>query len=218
MMVAATKGPEKKKPKGGKEGAASKPRVDPFKGALVDAPDGLVHYFQDRLKKWTYHTDKAGAALLKGMFALAAPLISKVLDELPDGTEGEGKQIYARKPNLGANGVTWSQEDYGHRGLQAEYLRLKSVQRFTEGWCAFQRAYNPPAFTVIEVGSTCATTSYLAPSPSTVTVTVVSSVAPITTPKSLADRGARCSTAPSLNTPLKNVPAVALGKGSRCSG
>ena len=42
----------------------------------------------------------------------------KVLEELPDGQEGEGKAIYAQKPNLGQNGVTWSQQDYGHRGLQ----------------------------------------------------------------------------------------------------
>ena len=51
----------------------------------------------------------------------------------------------------------------------------------------------------------------------TVTVTVLSAVAPITTPNSRAARGARCSTAPLLKTPLKNVPAVALGNGSRWS-
>ena len=39
----------------------------------------------------------------------------QVLDELADGVEGEGKLIYAQKPNLGQNGVTWSQADYGHR-------------------------------------------------------------------------------------------------------
>jgi hypothetical protein len=159
-------------------------------------------------------TDAVGGTLLKGMFALAAPLIQKVIDELPGGKEAEGKSLYAQKPNviahaprrahmlrahahahatctctaptctaptctaphtrphcdhtkssltsprtapmhrthplhapwllpqLGQNGVTWSQSDYGHRGLQAEYLRLKSVQRFTEGWVAMQRVYN----------------------------------------------------------------------------
>ena len=28
------------------------------------------------------------------------------------GLAGEGAQIYAQKPNLGARGVTWSQENY----------------------------------------------------------------------------------------------------------
>ena len=145
MLLATTKGKEPKKPKAAKA-AAEKPKADPFAGALVDAPTGLVHYYQDRLKKWTYVTDDTGGKLLRGMFALATPLIARVVDELPDGKEGEGRRIYAQKPNLGANGVTWSQEDYGHRGLQAEYLRLKSVQRFTEGWVAMQRAYNAGAF------------------------------------------------------------------------
>ena len=42
--------------------------------------------------------------------------------------------------------MTWSQQNYGHLGLQAEYLRLKSIQRLTEGWAAMQRAYNAGAF------------------------------------------------------------------------
>ena len=148
MLLATNKPPEKKKQKlAAGASAGEKSRPDPFAGACIDAPSGLVHYFQDRLKKWTYVTSEAGGALLRGMFAIATPLISRVLDELAVGKEGEGKRLYAQKPNLGANGVTWSQDDYGHRGLQAEYLRLKSIQRFTEGWCAMQRAYNAGAFT-----------------------------------------------------------------------
>ena len=88
----------------------------------------------------------------------------------------EGAQIYAQKPNLGQRGITWSQENYAHLGLQArsppdlplisphlhrgpgsplppaltprsplaqaEYLRLKSVQRFTEAYVAMQRLHN----------------------------------------------------------------------------
>ena len=140
----APKKPRKESSAGGVKKEAAKP--DPFAGALADAPNGLVHYYQDRRKKWTYITNRTGGDLLRGMFTLATPLIRKVLEELPDGQEGEGKAIYAQKPNLGQNGVTWSQQDYGHRGLQAEYLRLKSIQRFTEGWCAMQRAYNAGAF------------------------------------------------------------------------
>jgi hypothetical protein len=119
---------------------------DPFAGAVVDLPNGLVHYYQDRRKKWTYTTDERGGRLLRGLFSLAAPLIRTVLSQLPDAVASEGRAIYAQKPNLGANGVTWSQDNYGHLGLQAEYLRLKSIQRFTEGWQAMQRAYNAGAF------------------------------------------------------------------------
>lgn len=37
-------------------------------------------------------------------------------------------------------GGTWSDEEYGHLGLQGIYLRLKSVQRFTEAWALCERA------------------------------------------------------------------------------
>jgi hypothetical protein len=133
----------------GKKGSAAAgdgtKEPDPFEGAVVDAATGLVNYYQDRRKKWTYATDATGGALLRGMIAQATPLIRTVLSQLPEGHEARGKAIYAQKPNLGANGVTWSQQDYGHLGLQAEYLRLKSIQRFTEGWAAMQRSYNAGA-------------------------------------------------------------------------
>ena len=57
MLVASNKPPEKKRAKPSAGAGASgdkKARPEPFGGALVDAPTGLVHYFQDRLKKWTY--------------------------------------------------------------------------------------------------------------------------------------------------------------------
>ena len=71
----------------------------------------------------------------------SAPLL---LSPLPS------ERIYAQKPNLGAHGVTWSQENYAHKGLQIEYLRLKSIQRFTETWAALQRCYNAGGFAYLE--------------------------------------------------------------------
>ena len=137
------------KPAKEKKAPAAKPKpkavTDPFQGAVVDAPNGLVHYWQDRRKKWTYTTGELGGSLLRGMIDLTTPLLRSRLEALPDNVTAEGVRIYAQKPNLGANGVTWSQDDYGHLGLQAEYLRLKSLQRFTEGWMAMQRAYNAGA-------------------------------------------------------------------------
>jgi hypothetical protein len=36
--------------------------------------------------------------------------------------------------------ATWSQEEYANLGLQREYLRFKSIQRFTETWALLERA------------------------------------------------------------------------------
>ena len=51
-----------------------------------------------------------------------------------------GAAIYAQKPNLRRHGVTWSQADYADSGLQAQYVRFKSIQRFTETFAALQHA------------------------------------------------------------------------------
>ena len=36
--------------------------------------------------------------------------------------------------------MTWSQEEYANLGLQRQYLKLKSYQRFTEAWSLLERA------------------------------------------------------------------------------
>ena len=64
----------------------------------------------------------------------------------------EGQQIYAKKPNMGQEDVTWSQREYGHLGLQKEYLRYKSVQRLTEAWACLQRARNAGVFASLREG------------------------------------------------------------------
>ena len=123
-----------------------------FAGAVVPDADGNgADYFQDRRKQWAYRTDGAGLALLRGMIATASPLLDKCISAMEESGEAErvraeGEQIYAKKPNLGAKGVTWSQDNYAHPGLQLEYLRLKSIQRYTEGYACMQRAFNAGAF------------------------------------------------------------------------
>lgn len=62
----------------------------------------------------------------------------------------EGQQIYARKPNMGEHDVTWSQREYGHLGLQKEYIRYKSVQRLTEAWACLQRARHAGVFASLD--------------------------------------------------------------------
>ena len=52
----------------------------------------------------------------------ASPLLQEAgarLREAGGGMQREGAQIYAQKPNLGQRGITWSQENYAHLGLQA---------------------------------------------------------------------------------------------------
>ena len=95
----------------------------------------------------------------------AKPLLislTESLREVDPALKSQGESIYAQKPNLGANGVTWSQENYAHLGLQAEYLRLKSIQRFTEGWVEFAEKKMPiranslhPGFVVTPLLSIC---------------------------------------------------------------
>ena len=116
-----------------------------FDGAMVAEAGGGATYYQDRLRRWAYRCDAGGADLLRAMMDKAAPLLEELgarLAAVGGGVAGEGAQIYAQKPNLGARGVTWSQENYAHLGLQAEYLRLKSVQRFTETYAIMQRLHN----------------------------------------------------------------------------
>ena len=60
----------------------------------------------------------------------------------------EGKRIYGEKPSLRKfaksdatnKNVTWSNDEYAHVGLQHQYLRLKSLQRFTETYNLVGRA------------------------------------------------------------------------------
>lgn len=51
-----------------------------------------------------------------------------------------GRGLYAHKPTLRTKGVTWSTEEYSHPGLARMYLRMKSIQRFTEIWCLLERS------------------------------------------------------------------------------
>ena len=147
MELAKSLLPKPKRPKVPKE-----VRTDPFAGALqlnenprADDHFSTAVYFQDRQKRWAYKTGKKGHDLLHGLIREATPLLRASLTALEEhdaNLVSEGERIYAQKPNLGMNGITWSQENYSHLGLQAEYMRLKSIQRFTEMYSALERAHN----------------------------------------------------------------------------
>lgn len=55
------------------------------------------------------------------------------------------RRVPASPPQTRGGG-TWSDAEYGHAGLQGTYLRLKSVQRFTEAWALCERAAARGAF------------------------------------------------------------------------
>ena len=98
-------------------------------------------YFQDRHKKWPFWCKADGANLLYRVFSALGPCLN-ASESAGQRAIREGEELYDRKPNLGGGGVAWSQEEYNHPGLQRQYVRFKSVQRFTETWTALERSYN----------------------------------------------------------------------------
>ncbi|KAA8497341.1 hypothetical protein FVE85_1070 [Porphyridium purpureum] len=117
-------------------------------------------YYQDRTKKWAFQTSKEGADLLLELVKANEPLLAWNLSEI-DKVESssrhsresvleEGRRMYADKNSMKNEGVTWSIDEYGHLGLQAQYLRLKSFQRFTETWTMLERAQVAGVFAELE--------------------------------------------------------------------
>lgn len=107
---------------------------------------GRCTYYQDRNRRWPFYTSARGHALLEQLVAAAARLVAVADSKLVVAADGEqlrreGEDIYSRKPNKKSEDVTWSQREYAHAGLQREYVRFKSVQRFTEMWAALERAH-----------------------------------------------------------------------------
>ena len=107
--------------------------------------EGQCTYFQDRGKKYPFYCSESGHALLIRLLEHNAKLL-KINIALclqhgdPQFIMAEGELIYEIKPTLKAYGSTWSQEEYGHPGLQRTYIKLKSFQRFTETWATLERA------------------------------------------------------------------------------
>ena len=134
---------------------------DVFEGVLVPprapapASPHAHKYYQDRNRKWPFHTDDAGARLLGALFdaareviaVLDAHIAARAMDEGErESILREGADIYAKKPSIRERDVTWSQAEYRHLGLQREYCRFKSVQRFTETWACLERAMTAGVF------------------------------------------------------------------------
>lgn len=113
--------------------------------------DGTGVYFQDARRRYEFRCGRQGLELLAGLVDKAKQTLVLLDDELEglenrDALLAEGRRIYAEKPSLRKFGasegknVTWSNDEYAHVGLRAQYLRLKSLQRYTETYNLLERA------------------------------------------------------------------------------
>jgi len=87
--------------------------------------------------------------MLVGLLRNCSNLL-QMLPTIDESVVKEGEQLYDRKPNLRMDGVTWSQSDYRHAGLQRQYVRYKSIQRFTESWACLQMAFAAGALDAVK--------------------------------------------------------------------
>ena len=126
--------------------AAFKEELVALKSWVGDlSEEGQCTYYQDRLRKYPFFCGSEGHVLLNRLLEHNAKLL-KINIALclqqgdPRFVMAEGELIYEIKPTLKAYGSTWSQEEYGHPGLQRTYIKLKSFQRFTETWATLERS------------------------------------------------------------------------------
>ena len=110
-------------------------------------------FFQDARRKYEFFCGERGLLLLSGLLERTSPVMAANAVELEKlGPQAhsiveEGRRIYGEKPSLRKFGseaegknVTWSDAQYAHVGLQTQYLKLKSLQRFTETYNLCARA------------------------------------------------------------------------------
>ena len=137
--------------------------ISTWVGPLVD---GKCTYYQDRDKRFPFETKERGSELLQQLLDANSSLLrlnqnrieeEAVANSDSSGCNGNSKMsaevivrvghgLYADKPTLRTKGVTWSTEEYSHPGFQRMYLRMKSIQRFTEVWALLERSTNIGVF------------------------------------------------------------------------
>lgn len=146
-----------------------------FDGVLGALRDGRALYYQDRNRRWPFHTRARGHALLTELLDAAARLVAvsdveleRLGAERAAAVQREGASIYARKPNKRQEDVTWSQAEYAHAGLQREYCRFKSVRaaRCGAAACAARAARGPSARRPSACRRPLSTRAVRAPTPS----------------------------------------------------
>lgn len=132
--------------------------------------DGKCVYYQDREKVYKFYCHEKGYNLLQDLMASNRALLSLNEDQVaeesrrateegkssftPDVIRRIGQGLYSDKPTLRTKGVTWSTAEYAHPGLEWMYLRMKSLQRFTEIYSLLERCKSRGVFNhILERGN-----------------------------------------------------------------
>jgi len=114
-------------------------------------------YYPDLHKKYAQYTNKNGYDLILSFYRKVKVILDDFVERME--TEGmnskemiaEGFRIYDQKPSQNVNqGITWSEEEYNHLGFQYIYIKIKSVQRFTEVYNLLVRMHNQGMFDFLE--------------------------------------------------------------------
>lgn len=104
-------------------------------------------YYPDLHKKYAQYSNDRGKELLDSLKSKVDIILNQILKKMKDlnldmkDQIEQGFKIYDKKPSK-SKGVTWSDQEYEHLGFLYVYIKIKSVQRFTEMYNLFVRAHN----------------------------------------------------------------------------
>lgn len=114
-------------------------------------------FYPDLHKKYAQYTNKTGYDLILSFYRKVKIILDDFIDRMDkQGMDSEkmikeGFDIYDQKPSQNRNQrITWSEEEYNHLGFQYIYIKIKSVQRFTEVYNLLVRMHNLGMFDFLE--------------------------------------------------------------------
>ena len=108
-------------------------------------------YYPDFNRKYKQFANNTGNCLLKQLNVKVNKILGFLSEKMtqnglnPQDQINEGNIIYETKPNQ-RKGITWSDAEYQHLGFQYVYIKVKSIQRFTENYNFLIRCYNNNVF------------------------------------------------------------------------
>jgi hypothetical protein len=108
---------------------------------LFEQVDKLIPICSERIKKLALNQLCKSLSLPIDSEESYSKLNQDDIDNEIKKVTAQGEEIYSSKDNLKKEYITWSQPDYQHPGFQLQYIKLKSIQRFTEGYTAAYRIH-----------------------------------------------------------------------------
>lgn len=103
------------------------------------------NYALDQNLRWYVIASPAGAAMLGRLQSTCGRFMDRALASICGDISQQcrkiaaGMRLYSEKPNL-SHDTTWTTAEYNLSEFQYTYIRLKSVQRYTECYAAFEVA------------------------------------------------------------------------------